>query len=264
MKKLHVIKIGGNIIDDSKLLDQFLIDFSNIQDPKILVHGGGKTATAMAERLGIVQHFSEGRRITDPSTLEVAVMVYAGLINKQLVARLHSFNQNAAGFCGADLNLIQSVKRPVVTADFGWVGDVVENGVNTPMFKMLLENGIVPVLCAITHDHEGNLLNTNADTLASKVAVALSSLYKITLTYCFEKKGVLLNLNDNESYYKQLTPKEYLKLKKEGTIHNGMIPKLDNAFEALTKGIKAVNICHGRHINSIQQNNLTGTQLLHD
>ena len=241
-KPLSIIKIGGNIIDNPTELSQFLSDFSKIEGYKILVHGGGKSATKMAESIGLVPQMIEGRRITDAKMLEVVVMIYAGQINKEIVAQLQSYNCNAIGFSGADGNLIQSEKRNHPTIDYGFVGDVQE--VNNGLLKTLLQNEITPVFCAITHDKKGQLLNTNADTIASELSIALSEIFEVTLNYCFEKSGVLSNVNDEASVITNINQALYHKLKSENAIHSGMIPKLDNCFNSLLKGVHKIRIGH--------------------
>src|SRR6201985_3140849 len=198
-KELHIIKIGGNVIDNSENLYHFLKDFTAIDGYKILVHGGGKDATQISETLGIDTKLIEGRRITDIETLRVVTMVYAGLINKNIVAQLQRFGNNAIGLTGADGDFIRTKKRPVKTIDYGFVGDIDENSIKPQNIIKLLDGGFTPVFCAITHDGDGQLLNTNADTIASALAVALASLYETTLVYCFEKKGVLKDINDEHS-----------------------------------------------------------------
>ena len=239
---VQVIKIGGNIIDNPVELEKFLTDFSKIEGNKVLVHGGGKSATKMAESIGLVPQMIEGRRITDAAMLDVVVMIYAGQINKEIVAKLQSKDNNAIGFSGADGNLIQSTKRNHPTIDYGFVGDVKQ--VNTTLLKTLLENGIVPVFCAITHDKNGQLLNTNADTIASELAIALSEVFDVTLTYCFEKQGVLQDSEDDSSVITAINEVLYKELKEQKVIHSGMIPKLDNCFNSLSRGVQKIKIAH--------------------
>jgi acetylglutamate kinase len=241
-KSLSIVKIGGNIIDDSTELSQFLYDFSMINGYKILVHGGGKSATKMAESIGLKPVMIDGRRITNAAMLDVVVMIYAGEINKNIVAQLQANTTNAMGFSGADGNLIQSTKRNHPTIDYGFVGDVEK--VNTSLLETLILNSIVLVFCAITHDGKGQLLNTNADTIASELAIALSGVFEVTLNYCFEKAGVLTDIEDENSVIKQINSALYSKLKKEGAIHSGMIPKLDNCFNSLSKGVQKIRIGH--------------------
>lgn len=237
---LTVVKIGGNVIDDEAALKAFLVDFAAIKGYKILVHGGGKIATKTAEGLGITAVFHEGRRITNAPMLDVAVMTYAGSINKNITAKLQALGNNAMGFTGADGNLILSEKRQNAAVDFGFVGDVVS--VADELLKTLLLNNIVPVFCAITHDGNGQLLNTNADTIAAELAVAGSAHFDVTLLYCFEKKGVLTDVEDEDSVIKNLTFETYRKLRAQGAIHSGMLPKLENCFNALNRGVSAIGI----------------------
>lgn len=243
-KAVAIVKIGGNIIDDASELRQFLSDFSKIEGYKILVHGGGKSATKMAESIGLVPQMIDGRRITDAAMLDLVVMVYAGQINKNIVAQLQANGTNAIGFSGADGNLIQSEKRNHPTIDYGFVGDVKK--VNIPLLETLILGGIVPVFCAITHDKKGQLLNTNADTIASELAIALSEVFEVTLNYCFEKPGVLFDAEDDSSVIENINPELYAKLKAEKAIHSGMIPKLDNCFNSLSKGVQKIKIGHHR------------------
>jgi acetylglutamate kinase len=260
VKKLHVIKIGGNIIDDPQKLETFLSDFSAMDEVKILVHGGGKLATSLADTLGIKQTMIDGRRVTDAETLNVTVMVYAGLINKTLVAKLQLLHCNAMGFCGADGNLIRAKKREHTEIDFGFVGDLVPGGVDVKQFELLLDAGIIPVISPITHDGAGNLLNTNADTLATNIALALSSSFDVMLTYCFEKNGVLADPGNDDSFISSLNKQRYLELKASGIISKGMLPKLDNAFMAFENGVKQVSIRHAQHISGTYKH-IAGTQL---
>ena len=243
-KPVTLIKIGGNIIDNPTELSQFLFDFSKIEGYKVLVHGGGKSATKMAESIGLIPRMIDGRRITDAAMLDVVVMIYAGQINKNIVAQLQANSTNAMGFSGADGNLIQSDKRNHLTINYGFVGDVKK--VNTQLLETLLSNGIVPVFCAITHDGKGQLLNTNADTIASELAIALSEIFDVTLNYCFEKPGVLYDAEDDSSVIENINQELYSKLKAEKAIHSGMIPKLDNCFNSLSKGVQKIKIGHHR------------------
>ncbi len=240
---LFVIKIGGNIIDDATKLQNFLHHFSEIPGKKILIHGGGKLATQLAKDLGIEQEMVEGRRITDAATLKIVTMVYAGYINKNIVAQLQSNGSNAIGFTGADANLIRAHKRlPSASKgiDYGFVGDVDE--VNTAAIEPLLSQNISIVIAPITHDGKGQLLNTNADTIAQSIATAMGSKYDVSLLYCFEKNGVLLDANDDNSVIATINPSYFIKLKEEQLIFAGMIPKLENAFAALEKGVGKVII----------------------
>ena len=263
MKKLHVIKIGGNVIDNPVALEKFLADFSKITDLKILVHGGGKVATELANKMGVKQQMVEGRRITDAETLKITTMVYAGLINKNIVATLQKNKVNAIGLSGADGNAIKASKRKVVKIDYGFVGDIDSEGVNVELLSILLEGEFSPVFPAITHDGNGLLLNTNADTIASAIAVAMSKKYEVQLNYCFEKKGVLKDVNDETSVINTITETSYQKLKEEKVIFEGMIPKLDNSFIAINKGVKSVLIAHSDDLINITNNNdNTGTKLI--
>jgi acetylglutamate kinase len=263
-KSLYIIKIGGNVIDNSENLHRFLKDFTALPGNKILVHGGGKVATQLSTTLGIEPKLVDGRRITDIETLRVVTMVYGGLINKNIVAQLQRFGNNAIGLTGADGNFIRTKKRPVKTIDYGFVGDIDEKSINPENIGSLMDAGLTPVFCAITHDGEGQLLNTNADTIASALAVALAGLYETTLIYCFEKKGVLMDINDEESLIKDINPKHYLELKEQQIIHSGMLPKLDNAFTAIGCGVKSVIIGHSDELGNLKENKTFGTRLSKD
>jgi acetylglutamate kinase len=260
-KSLHIIKIGGNVIDNSENLYNFLKDFTAIDGYKILVHGGGKVATQVQEAMGIDAKLVDGRRITDIETLRVVTMVYGGLINKNIVAQLQRFGTNAIGLTGADGDLIRAQKRPVKTIDYGFVGDLDENSVNQNNISNLMDGGFTPVFCALTHDGEGQLLNTNADTIASALAVTLSGFYETTLVYCFEKKGVLQDINDDDSLIREIDPQRYEELKLKQIIHSGMLPKLDNAFTAIACGVKAVIIGHSDDLGRLKQDEQFGTRL---
>ncbi len=260
--KLYILKIGGNVIDDPEKLDSFLKSFARIKEAKILVHGGGKIASTISKDLGIVPNMVDGRRITDAQTLKVVTMVYGGLVNKNIVAMLQSQGCNAIGLTGADANVLPAHKRPVKTIDYGFVGDIEEDKVNVKILSSFLENGICPVMAPLTHDGEGNMLNTNADTIASVLAVSLSSNYEVSLIYCFEKAGVLKDVKDESSLIERISAAEYEVLKKDGIINEGMIPKLDNALEALNKGVKSVQIIHADAIKEFNiQSKLRGTEL---
>ncbi|HLT07632.1 MAG TPA: acetylglutamate kinase [Cyclobacteriaceae bacterium] len=235
---ISIIKIGGNVIDHADKLEAFLKLFAEFPGKKILIHGGGVMASRLGERMGIMPKMKDGRRITDKDTLQIVTMVYAGLINKQLVAELQALDQNALGFSGADANLIQSEQRPVKEIDYGFVGDVKK--VNSTVLELLLSDDIVPVVCAITHDKKGQLLNTNADTIASEIATALSKTHTVNLYYCFDRPGVLIDVTNDASLIPLITEDVFEELKKENVIHSGMIPKLDNAFMALNKGVNRV------------------------
>lgn len=239
-EQLSIIKIGGNIIENEDALHSFLILFSNLEGKKILVHGGGKRATHIASKLGIESKMVNGRRITDAETLELITMVYGGLVNKNIVAKLQALNTNAIGLTGADINSIQSDKRPVKEIDFGFVGDVKQ--VAQQSINKLIEADFTPVFCAITHDGNGQLLNTNADTITSQVAVGMSEIYETSIYYCFELNGVLEDFNDKNSVVKQINSEKYQQLLADGIIADGMIPKLDNCFDALKNGVHKVHI----------------------
>jgi acetylglutamate kinase len=249
MAKLYIIKIGGNIIDDEKKLSSFLKKFAAIDEKKILVHGGGKLATRLAEQLKIPQQVVDGRRITDAETLKVVTMVYAGYINKNIVALLQASNCNAIGLCGADGDAILAHKRQHPVMDYGFVGDV--DAINTELISSLLEKNITPVLAPITHDQQGQLLNTNADTIAQEVAKAMSNEFEVTLIYSFEKSGVLLDANDDSTVIPVINPSSYKKLKDGEKIFAGMIPKLDNAFAALNSGVKKVIIGKAENLTKL-------------
>jgi acetylglutamate kinase len=241
-EKLAIIKIGGNIIEDDISLDTFLKIFSNLEGKKILVHGGGKRATQMALRLGITSKMVAGRRITDAETLEVITMVYGGLVNKNIVAKLQALQINAIGLSGADANSIQATKRPVSTIDYGFAGDV--NKVASNAVDTLIKSDFTPVFCGITHDGNGQLLNTNADTIASQLAIGMSNIYETTLYYCFELNGVLRDIKDESSVIKQINSRAYKTLLADGIIADGMLPKLENCFEALKSGVSKVHMGH--------------------
>jgi acetylglutamate kinase len=263
-KDLYVIKIGGNVIDNSENLYRFLKDFTALPGKKILVHGGGKAATQLSETLGIEPKLVDGRRITDIETLRVVTMVYGGLINKNIVAQLQRFGTNAIGLTGADGDFIRAKKRPVKTIDYGFVGDLDENSINPKNVGSLMEAGFTPVFCALTHDGEGQLLNTNADTIASALAVALAKDYNTTLIYCFEKKGVLKDIDDENSLINEISPRHYDELKKQQVIHSGMLPKLDNAFNAIACGVKEVIIGHSGDLGNLTTELSFGTHINSD
>ncbi len=253
MKQLTIIKIGGNVIDDEKLLAKFLLSFSKIKGNKILIHGGGKLATQLSAQLGIKTKLIEGRRITDAETLKITTMVYAGWINKSISAKLNSYHCKAIGLSGSDLFLIPSKKRKKEKIDYGFVGDISNNQIKTKELKVLLNNNFVPVVAPITSDKKGQLLNTNADTVASSLAVALSKHYSIKLVFCFEKNGVL----NGEKVIPIINSRIYSALKTKQIIINGMIPKIDNALLAIKKGVKEVVIKNSSQI--LKQN--AGTRI---
>lgn len=240
MQGLTIVKVGGKVVEEAESLSSLLRDFSAIKGPKILVHGGGRSATAMAQRLGVETKMVEGRRVTDAAMLEVVTMVYAGLVNKNIVAGLQAQQQNALGMTGADMNIIRSKKRAKGAVDYGFVGDI--EAVDAKGLSQLLSAGAVPVIAPLTHDGKGQLLNTNADTMASAVASALSAHYNVTLVFCFELPGVLADINKHDSLIAQITPEKYRQLKMEGIVADGMIPKLDNSFAALEQGVSQIRI----------------------
>ncbi len=240
MDRLTIVKVGGKVVEDPQLLNTLLDHFTSITGYKILVHGGGPLATQLADRLGVETRMVEGRRITDEETLEIATMVYAGLVNKRIVAGLQARNTNALGLTGADLDLIRARKRPVVDIDYGFVGDVED--VNTRELRLLLGENVIPVVAPLTHDGQGLLLNTNADTIASRLGIELSHYFKVLLFYCFEKRGVLANPEDESSVLSELSKSEFAQLKNSGIISSGMIPKLTNGFDAMQNGVSEVLI----------------------
>ncbi|NAS31373.1 acetylglutamate kinase [Flavobacteriaceae bacterium R38] len=249
--KISIVKIGGNVISNEEKLTAFLSDFAKIEGKKVLIHGGGKLATEFSEKLNIKTKLIDGRRVTDADTLDVITMVYGGLINKKIVAILQKNNTNAIGLSGADANIITASKRPVKAIDYGYVGDV--KTVNTSTLLNLLENGITPVFCSITHDKNGQLLNTNADTITAEVAIALSKNFETSIFYCFEKNGVLENINDDTSVIPHLNKDSYSQCIKNGIIANGMLPKLHNCFYALDNGVSRVSIGNEKIITNQQQ-----------
>lgn len=242
-EKLTIVKVGGKIVEAPETLSVLLADFAKIEGRKILVHGGGRSATRMSERLGIPTKMVDGRRITDDDTLRVVTMVYGGLVNKTIVAMLQSESINAVGLTGADMNIVRSDKRPVRAIDYGWVGDV--RAVDGKAIATLVENGYCPVVAPLTHDGKGHLLNTNADTMAAAVAMEASKTYDVSLMFCFEKKGVL---DAEGNVITSITPALYKQLKADGTIADGMIPKLDNAFECIASGVTSVFITESTQI----------------
>ena len=240
MPKLSILKIGGAVIEDPVKLASFLADFAALEGHKILVHGGGKKASFWAEKLGIPVHIKDGRRITDAATLELITGIYGGQVNKNIVAILQGMNCNALGLSGADGNALQAIKRPVKAIDYGFVGDISQ--VNTALFSNLLEQNISPVCCAITHDGNGQLFNTNADTIAAEIGKAMASRFTTVLYYCFELPGVMKDLNDPASLIEYITEESYTDLLVNNVISAGMLPKLYNAFDALKGGVKEVGI----------------------
>ncbi|SFR39013.1 N-acetylglutamate kinase [Robiginitalea myxolifaciens] len=239
-QKLTVVKIGGAFLEQDESLKAFCRAFTQLEGPKILIHGGGARASELGNRLGIPPKMVDGRRITDAETLEIALMVYAGWGNKSLVAKLQALGCPALGLSGADADIIRAVKRPVGTIDFGWVGDV--QGVNHDRLKAFVAMGLVPVCCALTHDGAGQMLNTNADTIAAEIAVSLSASYDCELIYCFDKPGVLTDVNDPGSLLTELNPTQCAQLAADGIIATGMLPKLHNGFDAMKRGVRVVRV----------------------
>ena len=239
-EKLTIVKVGGKIVEEADTLSQLLADFSAIPGYKLLVHGGGRSATKIAAQLGIESKMVDGRRITDAETLKVVTMVYGGLVNKNIVAGLQAKGVNAVGLTGADMNVIRSVKRPVKEIDYGYVGDV--KHVDAEVLVSLISRGVVPVMAPLTHDGEGNMLNTNSETIAGETAKALAEAFDVTLIYCFEKKGVLRDAEDEDSVIPVITPDLFKKYVDEGVIQGGMIPKLENSFSAVEAGVSQVVI----------------------
>lgn len=246
MKKLTIIKVGGKIVEDPQILQDFLQDFAKIEGLKVLIHGGGRSATQLSSRLGIESKMVNGRRVTDEETLKVVTMVYAGLVNKNIVAKLQALDVNALGLTGADLNYMRSEKRPVGEVDYGFVGDVKE--VQSSILANLIELGVVPVLAPLTHDKQGNMLNTNADTIAGEAAKALAKYFEVTLMFCFEKRGVLTDADNDNSVISEITRDSFAKYVTDGIIQRGMIPKLENAYEAIDAGVKEVIITQASNI----------------
>jgi acetylglutamate kinase len=258
---LYIVKIGGNIIDDAALLQNLLQQFAAIEGKKILVHGGGKLATRMGEALQVPQQLVEGRRITDAETLKIVTMVYAGYINKNIVAQLHALGCNTIGICGADGNAILSKKRSGTAIDYGFAGDV--ERVNTALLQDLFQSNEAIVVAPITHDGKGQLLNTNADTIAQELATALSTQFSTELIYSFEKAGVLQDVADESSVISRITASAYTGLKSSGAIHSGMVPKLDNAFTALRAGVQRVVIGKGQELTQLIKGS-SGTSIVHE
>ncbi len=246
MDRLTIIKVGGKVVEEPESLNALLDQFQRISGNKLLVHGGGRTATVIAEKLGIETQMVDGRRITDAETLEVVTMVYGGLVNKRIVAGLQARGINAVGLTGADFNLIKAHKRPVKDIDYGFVGDV--DDVNVSELRLLINENVVPVVAPLTHDAKGQLLNTNADTIASELATELANYFKVYLFFCFEKKGVLLNPDDDSSVIYDLNLQQFNEYKAEGIISAGMIPKLENSFRAKMKGVQEILITNPENI----------------
>ncbi|WP_440133632.1 acetylglutamate kinase [Chitinophaga sancti] len=259
MIDLFVIKVGGNVIDNPALLDTFLQKFSKIQGKKILIHGGGKIATRIGNKLGIESKYVDGRRITDAETIDVVTMVYGGLVNKQLVAKLQAFACNAIGMTGADANIIPAVKRPVKEIDYGFVGDINNDQVQATPLKALLEANLTPVFASLTHDGKGQILNTNADTIAAALAIAMSKVYNVRLIYCFEKKGVLHDAQDDNAVINLIDRQIYNELLADGVLTDGILPKLNNAFAAIESGVNEVLIGHADDVLSNTSDTVAGT-----
>ncbi len=248
MEQLTLVKVGGKIVEEEDSLKSLLKDFASIEGFKILVHGGGRSATRLAEKLGIESQLVDGRRITDSETLKIVTMVYAGLVNKNIVAKLQALDLNALGLTGADMNIILSEKRPVKTVDYGFVGDVKK--VDITLLSELIRRQVIPVLAPLTHDKNGNILNTNADTIAGETAKALAASFNVRLIYCFEKKGVLLDENNDDSVIPEITQHLFEQYVSQGMISGGMIPKLENALDAIRAGVKEVIITHASQIQT--------------
>ncbi len=246
MDRLTIIKVGGKVVEEPESLKALLDQFTKVSGNKILVHGGGRTATEIAGKLGIETRMVDGRRITDAAMLDVVTMVYGGLVNKRIVAGLQARNCNAIGLTGADLDLIRAKKRPVQDIDYGFVGDI--SDVNTRELRLFLNENIIPVIAPLTHDGNGNLLNTNADTIASEIATELSNHFSVYLFYCFEKRGVLIDPEDESSMIQELDSNLFKQHMEEGVINAGMIPKLGNGFRAKRKGVKEVLITNAENI----------------
>ena len=259
MEKLFVIKIGGNIVDDVSALESFLKKFAAIEAKKILVHGGGKIATSIGKQLGIEPNYINGRRITDEATIDLVTMVYGGLINKKLVAALQSMECNAVGLTGADGNIIPASKRPVSEIDYGFVGDIKNEEIGISNLQVFLNNNMVPVVAPLTHDGKGQMLNTNADTIASALAVVLSKQYDVRLIYCFEKKGVLENVEDETSVIPLINKEKYQQLIQDKKLADGILPKIDNAFAAIGSGVKEVLIGDANDLLQNITENTNGT-----
>lgn len=259
MEKLFVIKIGGNILDNAVAQQLFLQQFATVPVKKILVHGGGKIATTIGKQMGLISNYINGRRITDEATIDLVTMVYGGLINKKLVAALQALNCNAIGLTGADANIIPAGKRPVAEIDYGFVGDIGSLQLAVDSLQLFLNNNLVPVVAPLTHDGKGQLLNTNADTIASTLAVALSKQYDVRLIYCFEKKGVLENIADETSVISLINKEKYLQLLQDKKLSDGILPKIENAFAAIDSGVKEVLIGDANDLLQNISENTIGT-----
>lgn len=256
-QKLYVVKIGGNVID-SEELSSFLVEFSKLPSPKILIHGGGKKASQLATQLNIPQQIIKGRRITNSQTLEIAIMVYSGLINKTIVAQLQRLSLTCLGLCGVDANLLLANHRPIKEIDYGFVGDIYK--VNTSFLSQILNNNITPIIAPLSVDIKGQILNSNADSVAQEIATSMVNFYSVSLIYCFEKNGVLLEVQNDQSVIAELSFSDYNTLKNRHIIQGGMLPKLDNCYSALQKGVKDVYIGNALDLLDILNNN-KGTKL---
>lgn len=259
MIDLFVIKVGGNVLDNPALLQQFLQNIATIPGKKILIHGGGKIATRIGDQLGIVSNYINGRRITDAATIDLVTMVYGGLVNKQLVAQLQSLGCNAIGMTGADANIIPARKRPVKEIDYGFVGDVTTADLHVKPLQSMLDAGLTPVFAPLTHDGKGQMLNTNADTIAASLAIALSVFYNVRLIYCFEKKGVLRDASDDDAVIHLINREIYQDLLEKKILTDGILPKLENAFAAIESGVKEVLIGHADDVLRNTTTEVAGT-----
>jgi len=259
MEKIFIIKVGGNILDEESVQQTFLKNFAAVAGKKILVHGGGKIASSFGKQLGIEPNYINGRRITDKATIDLVTMVYGGLVNKRLVATLQSFNCNAIGLTGADANIIPATKRSVKEIDYGFVGDIDSSQLAVSSWQLLLNNNFVPVIAPLTHDGKGQMLNTNADTIASTLAVALSKTYEVRLIYCFEKKGILENVEDENSVINLINKEKYSQLMADKKLADGILPKIDNAFDAIDNGVKEVLIGDAADLLQNCTENIKGT-----
>lgn len=260
MQDLKIIKIGGQVVEDKEKLHQAIAGFCTLKMPKILVHGGGTMATQFSEQLGLEPQLIDGRRVTDAESLKVVQMVYAGLINKNIVAQLQAMNCPSVGLSGADANCILAEKRPVKKIDYGYVGDIIE--VNTKTIIDFFEIGVAPVFCALSHDGRGQILNTNADTIATELGIALSKSFIVNIVYCFDKSGLLGDIKDNSTVVNHVVPATYANLRRKGMISDGMIPKMDNAFRALNAGVQNVYIIHYNSLGKLfKEGESTGTKI---
>ncbi|MCO6358721.1 acetylglutamate kinase [Roseivirga pacifica] len=261
MEKLHVVKIGGKVVDNEGSLESFLKSFVKVKGKKVLIHGGGKIATQVGLKLGVPPRMEKGRRITDRDTLEVVTMVYGGLVNRRIVAMLQGMGESAIGLTGADANLIQAKMRPKHPVDFGYVGDIEKESINVDMVQKILDLNLTLVLPALTHDGMGNLLNTNADTIAATFAIAMAEHFDVSLNFCFEENGVL------SDYYKKTVVSKldrplYEQYEKDGVVFTGMLPKLQNAFNAKESGVKEVKIGHFQNLEDLMNDNQQGTTII--